>query len=130
MYPKTNFISRNADLFRRLCRLPLAGYELALVRQLERTEEMFIRNCRDRTAGLPQSTAIAAPTQCPQALPLPNAVPGITRPALLDVKASKRPLLFQAAGGQRAVPGSVKVLVADRTKQRTYSKQSRNTRAA
>ena len=128
MYPKTNFISRNADLFRRLCRLPLAGYELALVRQLERTEEMFIRNCRDRTAGLPQSTAIAAPTQCPQALP--NAASDIARPALLDVKASKRPLLFQAAGGQRAVPGSVKVLVADRAKQRTYSKQSRHTRAA
>ena len=126
MYPKTDFISRNADLFRRLCRLPVAGYEQALAQQIERAEDMFIRNCRDRTAGLPQSTAIADLTQRPQAMP--NAAHDITRPALLDIKESQRPI--QAAGGQRAFPGSLKVLVADRAKQRIYSKQSRHTRAA
>lgn len=67
MYPKTIFLSRNADLFRRLCRLPLAGYEQSLARQLDNTEALFLRHCQDVKSGFPRTNAVSSTGQCPPA---------------------------------------------------------------
>jgi hypothetical protein len=90
MYPKANFISRNADLCRRLCRLPLSGYEEFMAQQLDRTEQLFIRHCHAAQTG-------RNPT-----------------PALVTEMPARRPTLIQAAEERAPFPESLTVLVAER----------------
>jgi hypothetical protein len=91
MYSKTIFLSRNADLFRRLCRLPLAGYEQSLARQLENTEALFLRHCQDVKSGFPRTNSVTGSEQCPPA---------------------KRPALKLASGAHQTFTGSPNAIAA------------------
>lgn len=90
MYPKANFISRNADLCRRLCRLPLSGYEQSMAQQLDSTERLFIQHCQDTRTG-------RTPT-----------------PALVTDTPATRPTFLPEAGERPSFPESLTVLVAER----------------
>jgi hypothetical protein len=91
MYPKANFISRNADLCRRLCRLPLSGYEQSMALELDSTEKLFVRHCHDLQTGLSPA------------------------PALVSDMPAKRPMLFQTAEERASFAQSLPILVAERT---------------
>lgn len=90
MYPKANFISRNADLCRRLCRLPLSGYEQSMAQQLDSTERLFIEHCQDARTGR------------------------TTTPALMTDNPAPRPTFLLEAGERTPFPESLTVLVAER----------------
>jgi hypothetical protein len=119
MYPKANFISRNADLCRRLCRLPLSGYEQSMAQQLDSTEKLFIRHCHNRPTGLAQSTVVPNPElslkaiRCasPEAGKMP---PENLAPELVIDTPARRPTFIQAAEEQAPFPESLSVLVAER----------------
>lgn len=119
MYPKANFISRNADLCRRLCRLPLSGYEQSMAQQLDSTEKLFIRHCHDMKTELPQSNVVpnaelsskAIRCASPEAGKMP---PENLVPELLTDTPARRPTLMQVADERAPFPESLTVLVAER----------------
>lgn len=105
MYSKTIFLSRNADLSRRLCRLPLAGYEQSLARQLDNTEAMFLRHCQDVKSGFPRPNVVFSSGQHPSA---------------------KRPALKLATGGQPVfseLPSELAAVNAEKYTKTRYSEK-------
>lgn len=90
MYPKANYISRNADLCRRLCRLPLSGYEQSMAQQLDSTERLFIQHCQNMGTGRTATPALVTDTPAP------------------------RPTFILEAGARTPFPESLTVLVAER----------------
>lgn len=109
MYPKANFISRNADLFRRVCRLPLAAYEQSLAQELNRAESLFVRHCQNVRTGLSPTTAV---------------------PEMVTDTPARSPTLPQAVGEATSFPDALTGLVVHHVHRQTQAKRSRAARAA